>query len=472
MLLPRRHRCPHRPHGNIMNLSSNFPCPLTEYNQQFKKFSGKPRESLRPPQKRRTYDCKTEYKTVHSQDYISHPITPTPSRRPTVVYKRPEGKVEGTTEYKKQYQGRWAHPAAAVRPVDARKDSAGTFDHRSTQRMDFVAFPLPPREFHGERRLYEPPTEPFDGRSTVQSDFVDFGKVDLVPSLKPPQVPKISTDPFDDTTSYRHSFTPLPIPKRFQRKRQAYTPSHVEFDGTTTFKTDYPTHTGVTPTQSMRPPQKAVASDVPFEGTTTSRLSYQPWELQLPARQSRPHRVYTPPQEFFSTQSTFKADYPDYGRVELTRSLRPQPRPKDQVAPFEALTTQGMDFKAWTDVKRPPLINREKKYEPPVEKFDATSTFQAHYRGEFAPRASLVKPPVASRVDSSKMECSTAYREGFSPGAFKPCPAIFLCESGKPEAEFVYSHQDATTGHKYYSPVKDTQAQRDVLDSSLVTAQA
>lgn len=451
-----------------MNRSSSHQCPLTEYTQQFKKFSVKPRECLRPPQRPRTHDCKTEYKTVNREDYIAHPVSP-PRPRPPAIYKRPEGKLRTKTEYRKQYQGQWTHPARTVRPAAARKDVSGPFDHKSTQMIDFVTFPLPPREYHGEKRVYKPPSDTFDGKSTVQSDFVDFGKVDLVPSLKPPQVAKVSTEPFDATTSYRHSFTPLPIPERFEMKREVYKPSEAEFDGTTTFKTDYPAHFGVVRPQSMQPQPKDTASDAPFEGATTSRLSYKRWEL--PARHTRPQTVYTPPKERFEAQSTFKADYPDYGPVGVVKIVRPRQKPKDQLAPFESLTTQSADFKVWTEVRRPSPICREKKYEPPVEKFDAISTFQAHYRGKTAPRAVIVKPSAATRVETSKMDCSTVYRDSFSREGFKPCPAAFLGESSGLKQEYVFSHQNPTSGHKYYSPVKDSHSPDGALKGSLVAAQ-
>ena len=382
-----------------------------------------------------------------------------------MVYKRPEGTVDGTSEYKKQYLGKWGVRARMIRPSEVKPDDKGIFDHKSTQASDFVSLPLPPKVFHGVKHAYEPPKELFEGKSTIKSDFVDFGPVGLTPSLKPQQIAKVSSEPFHATSCYKTSFTPQKIPKRYEKPKEVYVPTEGEFDGMTTVKSDFPAHMGVQPVDILRPPQKPIASDFPFEGNTESRLSYRTWEL--PSRHSRPATLYAPPTERFATQTTFKDDYPDYGWVEPAKILKPPQRTRDQAATLESLTTQKNDFKTWNDVERPTVIQREKKYEAPTETFDAVSTFTAHYKGDFAARAPSAKPSEAPYTRSSAMERSTEYRDSFSPSGHRPCPALYLSESGKSPAEYTFSHQDAESGHKFFSPLKSLE---DPKTAPVVTA--
>ena len=404
-----------------------------------------------------------ESQTTNRQDFVAHPVTPLTSK-PSAVYTRPEGTIDDVSEYKKQYLRKWAPRTEMIRPPERKQENKGKSDYKSTQVADFISFPLPPKEFHGPKHVYEPPKELFDGKSTAKDDFVDFGKVDVTPSLKPPQKPMISSEPFDTISSYRTSFTPHMMPKRYQKPKEVYVPTEGEFNGISTAKSDFPPHLGVRPVESLRPPIKPVASDVPFKGDTESHLSYRRWEL--PPQHTRPPTVYTPPTEKFATQSTFRGDYPDYGRVEPAKSLKPPLRQHDQDKTFYSVTTQRNDFKAWTDAKRPDIIRQGQQYEPPTESLEAVSTFRAHYKGEFAPRTPSARPPRAPYTRSCKMESSTSYRDSYSQSGYRPCPALYLTESSKsPQAEYTFSHKDAETGHTFFSPLS-----KDTSSMSVVTA--
>lgn len=423
---------------------------------QFKKYKTKPRASLKPPQKPMTSDVKMDCQTTNRHDFVAHHISPSPPK-PAAVYKVPEGKMELQSEYKNEFLGKWAMPAGLIQPPPSRKSNTEPFSHKSTQAVDFVPFPVTPRELHKMKSKYEPPKEVFEGKSTIKSDFTDFGRVERTQSQKPPQTAKISTEPFDGTSYYRMCFTPQPMPERFQRRKEVYQPPQKMFYGSTTFGSDFPAHSGAQPSESMKPVQKAIKADAPFDGTTISRLSYRVWEL--PTRQSRPPTVYSTPTEKFSTHSTFKEDFPDYGRVAPAKSLKPPLRVRDQVAKFDGLTTQSCDFKAWRDVERPSLTIREKKYMPPTEKFSAMSTFQAHYKGETGSRAPTAKPEPKVYSGMGKMESTTSYRESYSQSGYRPCPALGLMGNSHTENKYELAHQDEMTGHKYFLPLKNVTEQ-------------
>ena len=394
-----------------------------------------------------------ECQTTNRLDFVAHQITPSPPK-PAAVYKIPQGKMEMGTEYKKEFLGKWAVPAHLIRPTQSKRDNVEPFAHKSTQAVDFVPFPVTPREMHKMKNTYEPPREVFEGKSTVKSDFTDFGQVERTQSLKPPQTAKISTEPFDGTSYYRMCFTPQPMAERFQRRKEVYQPSQKTFYGSTTFNCDFPSHGSAKPAESMKPMRDAVQTNTPFDGNTISRLSYRVWEL--PTRHSRPPTVYCPPTEKFSTHSTFKQDFPDYGMVEPARSLKPPLRVREQVTSFEGLTTQSCDFKAWKDVERPSLTRREKRYEPPTEKFDAMSTFQAHYTGDRGSRAPTAKPDAKVYSSQGKMESTTSYRESYSQSGYRPCPAMGLLSVSQNTDKYKFTHQDEATGHKFFLPVRST----------------
>ena len=453
-LSPRsRHRCPHRPQRDIMN-QSDQDCVLSEYTQKFSPYTdSRPRESLKPPPKALAHDAKMECSTTNRLDFVSHTVS-AHAPKPPVDYKQPEGNVDSTTEYKVQFLGKWADPRRIIRPSMAKRDDSTAFDHKSTQARDFVKVPIPQREIHGPKYIYEPTKDPFDASSTVKADFVDFGRVELTSSLKPRQEAKITAEPFDSKSCYRTTFTVPAMPVRFQRAKEVFTPSPNKLDSMTTFKANYPGHTGIKPAGCLKPPQKSLETDVRFDGNTVSRLSYRSWDL--PTKFTRPPTVFVPPTEKLLTRSTFREDFPDYGPIAPPKSLRPPANRPDNVPPLESLTTKSIDYKVWKDAERPSAIRREKKYEPPSEQFDAVSTFQSHFKGEFGSRALTARPPETKvNTRDNKMESDTMYKDSYSRGSYKACPASRLNAPVSPaNSGYRFSFSDGETGHKYFSPLE------------------
>ena len=366
--------------------------------------------------------------------------------------------MSSDTEYRQTFEGKLSRPAVAFRPVNARKDSGGSFNHKTTQATDFVTFQIPMTENFAIKRAYEPPKEPLETKSTVQNDFVDFGPVKPPASLKPPHTPKLSTDPFDGSSCYRQCFTPQPIPARYQHMKAVYKPSPEQFAGNSTYTREFPSHTGRSPAPSMKPPQKKIGSDIPFDGATMSRLSYRSWDL--PPKHVRPPTVYSPPKEVFAKQSTFQTDFPDYGCRELTKPIRPQPRAREEdAAAFHSVTTQRADFQLWdpSNVQPSTPIRQGGNYEPSPDKFSAVSTFRDHYKGTPGMRAASTKPALQPLVATEAMGNDTTYKDSFSSSGFTPCPVANLSQQpGSSTTGFDFSHKNAATGHLYYKPMTPT----------------
>ena len=453
----RQHRCPHQPHSNIMNCSPQ-PCTFSEYTQQFKKYSVSPCKAIKPARRPLNHDSRMSCETINRKDFTPHPVTPR-AVQPPPVYKTPEGTVSSETEYNMTFEGKpLSQPVVSFRPMNKRKEIKEQFDHKSTQATDFITFAIPERENFAVKRAYEPPKEPLETKSTVQNDFVDFGSIKPPASLKPSQAPMLSTDPFDSTSCYRQCFTPQPIPVRYQHTKQAYNPSIDKFAGCSTYTKDFPGHTGKLPAPSMKPPQKKIGSDTPFDSATESRLSYRSWDL--PPKHFRPPTVYTPPTETFAKHSTFRADYPDYGRTELTKPICPKLRAKAvEDKAFCPVTTQRADFRSWdpSEVQRSTPIRQRGNYEPSTEKFSTVSTCCDHYRGTPGIRAPSTKPVLQPLVTTEEMGSDTTYRDCYASSGFTPCPAVNLSKDMRTSAEFSFSHENPSTGHLYFTQVTPTQ---------------
>ena len=443
--------------------SSPQPCSFSEYNQQFKKYSVRPRKAITPKQKPINRDVQMACTTTSREDFTPHPVTPR-IQPPPAAYKQPEGIISSATEYRREFEGKFTLPAVSIRPMGAKKELGEPFNHKSTQAVHFVPFSIPPRESFAIKRVYEPPKEPIETKSTAQRDFVDFGQFERTTTFKPPQTPKLSTDPFDGTSYYRQTFTPQSIPKRYQLPKKEYKPSEAPLAGLSTYIKDFPIHKEATPAQSLKPVPKPVSCDIPFDSRTTSHLSYRSWEL--PPRFKRPATVYTPPTEKLATQSTFKADFPDYGQVELTRAIRPLPREKDATTSFEKLTTQKTDFPQWnpSQIQRASLISQGKNYEPPKERFDSLSTFQAHFKGTPGIRAVSTKPSPQPYTSAEKMDCSTMYQQSFSRSGFMPCPVVNLSKDAETSNGYRFSYQNERTGHVFFTPLMSAATSTQIVD--------
>lgn len=384
--------------------------------------------------------------TTTMSNFVAHPITPL-VKKPPEKYKTPAGAMDTTSEYKQKYEGKWGLPSQPILPVVTKEDPPA-FDPSTTHSRDFTIKPMPPVKVYKSNYVYEPPKDAFNALTATNADFTDFGEVPKTLSLKPPEKPVTSDKPFNEVSSYSTSFPPPTMPKRFIRPRTPYVPSARTFTSSTTNRSDFCTHPLTDRLECIKPQENKFVDESPFENTTTNRQCYKPWVL--PSRFSRPPTVYIPPTEKLSAVTTFKSAYQHHAYAPPSSNFKPEHRPSDQ-GPFDGRTTQAADYKEWSNVSRPPAIIHDKKYEPPTDKFEGITTFNAHYLGTPEPRAPSNKPLERSNDCTEKMESLTTYREEYSGSRFKICPAALL--SDKANKDFAYSHEDATSGHKFYTPV-------------------
>ena len=384
--------------------------------------------------------------TTTMRTFVAHPVVPL-SQKPHEKYRSPQGVMDTTTEYKEQYQGKWALPAQTIHPPITKKE-LGDFNPSTTHSRDFVPNPVPEINLCKVPNTYQPPKDTFDTVSTARTDFTDHGPVPLTPSLKPPPRPAISDEPFSDITAYRTDYTSPPMPHKFVHPRQVYVPSNKPFSSHTTNRLDFCKQPLTGRPECMKPQEnKFYDESIPFESSTTNQQFYKTWDL--PSRFSKLPAAYRPPTEKLSTDTTSKLEYPRYEYTTPPSSFKPVHKP-NQIGPFDACTTKATDYKAWSNIGRPPLIIPGKKYEAPKNKFDGISTFQADYLGTHEPRPLPIKPR-ARHINTEKMESMTNYRDNYSGSGYKVCPAALLVAPGSGRDD-LYSHE--ANGHQFYKHVQ------------------
>ena len=396
--------------------------------------------------------------TTTKEDYVAHPITPQPPRTP-VKYKKPEGTMEKESEYKLVYVPKKSVPTKQIRHVSAtRTTTASKFDHKSSHMTDYVQLQPQKTESYAEKRLYRAPTEPFEGVSTIQTDFVDHGFIPPPAPLKPAQNTVAIDQRFDGSSSYKEAFVPLQLPKKFVVAKQGYKPSEGEFHGETTFKCDFKSYDGTKPAQSLKPVQKAQSSVQPFEGVTINKESYKVWDM--PAKFTRPPVVYAPPTEKFSAETTVQADFRPV-QAAPTKSIRPLERSRDANVPFDGSTTQKVDYREWQGAERAKSLKEVRVYQPPTDKFDGISTCASHYKGQYAPPAPSTKPPQNAVASTQPFDGSTSYHDSYAPFTILPKQKHEKEGFKPPEGEF-YGETTFKRDYKSYDGTKPAQSLKPV----------
>lgn len=441
----RQHRCPHKPRRDFIKRTDSAAF-LTEYETNFPNHQNTSRRTPIRPLENSLNKGKMSGETTNMRTFVSHPVMPL-VRKPPAKYQTPEGVMDTTSEYKKNYQGMWVMPAQLIQPPVTKKE-LGEFDPSTTHSRDYVPKSVPTKMYKATNN-YEPPKDPFNDLSTARTDYTDYGKVPVVPNLKP--TPKLAAyEPFNDVSSYRKHYTTPPMADRFVQPKRAYIPSGKEFSGHTTNRSDFCVRPLTDRPKCVRPQSNKLYDDsLPLECSTTNQRCYKSWDL--PTKFSKPPALYRPPTEKLSTETTFKLDYPCRAYAPPASSMKPVQQ-ANEIGPFDGRTTKATDYKAWSDAERPPLIVHGKKYEPPKDKFDGISTFQADYLGAHGPRVLHTKP-AESHIGSGKMQSMTNYRANYSGPGYKICPAALLNAPANGK-DYLFSHEDATSGHQLYKPVQ------------------
>ena len=450
--LCRKHNCPKpsRPKTELFPNATGTHLGDTEYKTIYLEHANAtPRENFKPPMAVIKRDSPMSNYTTNRVDYVPHPVTPM-AARPPAVYKKPDGNVSGESEYNREYQYKVPELVKPIVPQSSQVRLTDKFLGKSTQAADFTPYQVQPRVVYGENRPYKPPIEKFKGTSTFQADFLGKATDQPVSTMKPSQETQLSKEPFNGASCYNADFKRFQLPEKVQRPKQAYRPPDEKFHGISSFTADFPGYRGVSPAQSYKPPMIAKASHEPIDGNTINRVSYQKWDL--PARFSRPPTSYEPPTEKFASNTVFTDDFVSHGLPEPVQNYKPKHEPIKIMAPFENLTINRYDFRPVDLSQRTPLVVKENKYVPPVEKFDGKSTTSASYQGQFSLPAPSFKPQLKPYSKGVKFEGYSTYKQSYiSPGIKPDC--VTGGSPSRPDIPgYKFSYEDPRSGHKFYTP--------------------
>jgi hypothetical protein len=143
--------------------------------------------------------------TTHKIDYKKWDVKPI-SLRKDDEYKQPQGEMDLSTNYNREFTQKPVQRAQQIRPADRQKIDA-KFVGDTTYGQDF-------RKFAGERAQlakaggeYQSPNVPFEGLSTYKGHYTPNSGGQAAHSYKPNGNAYRSDAPFDGNTLYRMEFT-------------------------------------------------------------------------------------------------------------------------------------------------------------------------------------------------------------------------------------------------------------------------
>ncbi|XP_064631239.1 stabilizer of axonemal microtubules 2-like [Lineus longissimus] len=149
------------------------------------------------------------------------------------------------------------------------------------------------------------PKKPFNAISTVQADFVEHLGAERRQPIKPDVRERVSGD-FNDSTTYRHEYTPKENHGfAYVRPRDEYKPNPEKFSAVTTAMADFKAHKNVTRARSFKPPQSYVRSSTPFDGRTVKSIVHRAWPAVKPRTPACKQAKFVPPTVGFAKTSSY-----------------------------------------------------------------------------------------------------------------------------------------------------------------------
>jgi hypothetical protein len=178
---------------------------LTTNRRDFTPKEGIKMKSCKPEGEGYRSDAVFDDATTNKNDYKKWDVKPYVPRR-TDEYQAPEGEMEKTTNYNKEYAPKPVSRVAPIKPP-SRQQIDGKFSDDTTYGQDFRKWPGDRAQLARSQNSYIAPTSPFDHTSTYKTQFVPH-KGGPSNSCKPDGSAYNSGAPFDGATLYRAEYTP------------------------------------------------------------------------------------------------------------------------------------------------------------------------------------------------------------------------------------------------------------------------
>ncbi|XP_041370457.1 stabilizer of axonemal microtubules 2-like isoform X2 [Gigantopelta aegis] len=441
-----RHRCPHRPY--VQTGYNDRPCMLSEYKTTYREHCFQPVKSFKPVQDAVRGDVPLEDKTTNRVDYIAYPVVKPHLHQPD-VYRTPDGEQDHLTSYVRDYPGKYATPAKAIKR-EGQHQVPSKFEGEPTYKSDYQKWTLDGRPKKHEQPAWMPPQDEFRGISTFTNDYKRYFCQPPRQSMKPKEAVKVSDSPFDSATGYRDAYIKHPLQAKFSKPQEVYRPSGIPLDGMTTFKKDYQGCPG-NKADTCKPSTEAYRSDAPLEDLTTFRNDYRKWPMERPY--ARAADEYKKPEGDMDMKTTHNIAYKQYP-LQPHVARRPASATQRLPGAFDGVTNYSTDYQPWDLGGRPrPMMKPE--YSPNLAPFEGMSTQKAHYIAH--PRCQSLKSfkPDSNAIRSdAPFDDGTMYRMEYTPKYIGPCPAAILNTQA---SGYSYIETDPR-GHKVYRPVYETVA--------------
>ena len=113
-------------------------------------------------------------------------------------------------------------------------------------------------------------------------------------------------------------------------------------DSTTSHRNDYIQHQ-VQPARSMKPQQFNTGADIQFDDSTTFKTDYKPWQANHERRSDPSRKPYELPSVPFDGLATYKAHYVEHG-LNPVKSYKPDNFVDANRAPFEGNTIYKAEY--------------------------------------------------------------------------------------------------------------------------------
>lgn len=341
--------------------------------------------------------------TTQKQDYIPFTVNRRAIHQPP-KYNQPEGDIDSTTSYAKEYNYKFQEKVKPIRHERTRGE-LGQFDSSTTNKSDFRQWAMNKTESYGPQRRYERPDNAFEGASTYNNDFHIHHSSQPRDLIKPITNTQLSTDPFVDITSNRRDYTRHPIPEKIVRPQRDYAPNKIPLDGMTTMKLDFQAKQPIR-MQSFKPNDRGVQSEEPFLATTTQKDDFQTWNVR--PEFAKKDNGYKQPLGEMDLNTNYSKDFT--GSLGMpAKAIRPEPRKKLD-AKFEGKSTYLMDFQKTGAEPRRGLIKGVSEYQLLDAPFEGQSTYKTEFYGTKGSPAKTTKPDLIHVQPADPFVADTSYR--------------------------------------------------------------
>ncbi|XP_023571619.1 stabilizer of axonemal microtubules 1 [Octodon degus] len=432
-----RHHCPHIP-TKIYDKTEK-PCLLSEYTENYPVYNSYlRRESFKPRLEYQRGSIPMEGLTTSRRDFGPHKVVPVKVHQPD-QFIRSEENMDLLTTYKQDYNPYVVGRVGPIKPRDSKFPCADKMECLPTYKADYIPWNQPRQELLRPPHHYRPASK-FDSRTTHQDDYPMKGLV-TTRSCKPPPMPKLCSVRLEDLTSYKMSYVPHPVEKRFVYEAEKFRPCEVPFESLTTHKESFQGLLGE-PAKSLKPPARGPGLEAPFSTTTEFRDKFQAWPT--PQVFSRAPAAYVPPEEKMDLLTTTQSHY-TYPKGAPAQSCRPV-LPVKKSSCFEGSTTTREDYKQWTSA-RTEMVKPLPQLSCPTEPLECLTTTKAHYVPHLPANTRSCKPMWPGPRGNIPLEGQTTYAISFTPKEMGRCPASYPEPPG-----YVFEEVDAS-GHKVYRPV-------------------